>query len=448
MAISDEALEAAVRLSNRYISDRELPDKAIDVVDEAASKVHLAGLAPPLELRELERERLELLQHQVEPGDGFSEALRDRTLELDRIDRAISLSKRRWESSLEEPRGSVEVDDVMETISRWTGIKITRMAEDEQMKLLRMKDELHRRVVAQEEAIDAVTRAIRRSRAGVREPNKPIGTFLFLGPTGVGKTELAKTLAWFLFDDENAVVRVDMSEYMEKFSVSRLIGAPPGYVGYEEGGQLTERVRRKPYSVVLLDEIEKAHPDVFSLLLQVMDEGRLTDSLGRTVSFRNTVVIMTSNLGTRDIKDINAIGFGSDAFAGDYFAMKGKVMEEVKRLFNPEFLNRLDETVVFHSLTKDDLREIVKLQLKKIKLRLAEQTIAIEFTDRLLEKVIADGFEPKFGARPIQRAIQRLVEDPLAEELLKGAVKEGEVVEVDYTDDGTTFTPSKLPSAV
>jgi ATP-dependent Clp protease ATP-binding subunit ClpC len=446
--ISDEALEAAVRLSDRYISDRELPDKAIDVVDEAASKVHLGCLVPPAELRDLEREREELLQRQTEPGDGFSEALRERALELDRIDRAISFSKRRWENSLEEARGVVDVDDVMETISRWTGIKITRMAEDEQMKLLRMKDELHRRVVAQDEAIDAVTRAIRRSRAGVREPNKPIGTFLFLGPTGVGKTELAKTLAWFLFDDETAVVRVDMSEYMEKFSVSRLIGAPPGYVGYEEGGQLTERVRRKPYSVVLLDEIEKAHPDVFSLLLQVMDEGRLTDSLGRTVSFRNTVVIMTSNLGTRDIKDINAIGFGSDAFTGDYFAMKGKVMEEVKRLFNPEFLNRLDETVVFHSLSKDDLREIVKLQLKKIKLRLAEQAIAIEFTDRLIERVITDGYEPKFGARPIQRAIQRLVEDPLAEELLKGAIKEGDLVEVDHTGEETVFTQSKLPSAV
>ena len=446
--ISDEALDAAVRLSDRYISDRELPDKAIDVVDEAASKVHLACLVPPAELRDLEREREELLQQRVEPGDGFSEALRERAMELDRIDRAIALSKRRWEHSLEETHGVVDVDDVMETISRWTGIKITRMAEDEQMKLLRMKDGLHKRVVAQEEAIDAVTRAIRRSRAGVREPNKPIGTFLFLGPTGVGKTELAKTLAWFLFDDENAVVRIDMSEYMEKFSVSRLIGAPPGYVGYEEGGQLTERVRRKPYSVVLLDEIEKAHPDVFGLLLQVMDEGRLTDSLGRTVSFRNSVVIMTSNLGTREIKDISAIGFGSDAFTGEYFAMRDKVMAEVKHLFNPEFMNRLDETVVFHALTKDDLREIVMLQLKKIKLRLAEQAIAIEFTDRITKKIITDGYEPKFGARPIQRAIQRLIEDPLAEELLKGNVKGGDLVEVDYSDDETTFTPSRLPSAV
>ncbi|MCK4601381.1 MAG: AAA family ATPase, partial [Phycisphaerae bacterium] len=304
--ISDEALDAAVRLSDRYISDRELPDKAIDVVDEAASKVHLACLVPPAELRDLEREREELLQQRVEPGDGFSEALRERAMELDRIDRAIALSKRRWEHSLEETHGVVDVDDVMETISRWTGIKITRMAEDEQMKLLRMKDGLHKRVVAQEEAIDAVTRAIRRSRAGVREPNKPIGTFLFLGPTGVGKTELCKALAEQLFDTEDATIRLDMSEFMEQHSVARLIGAPPGYVGYEEGGRLTEAVRRRPYSVILFDEIEKAHPDVFNVLLQVLDDARLTDGHGRTVDFRNTIVAMTSNIGSEHIANVAA----------------------------------------------------------------------------------------------------------------------------------------------
>ncbi|MBD3400634.1 MAG: AAA domain-containing protein [Candidatus Coatesbacteria bacterium] len=446
--ITDEAVETAVRLSDRYISDRQLPDKAIDVIDEAASKVHLACLTPPPELRELEEERAELLDTSPEPGEGYSEALRQRAQELDRIDRNLALTRRRWENSLEEKRGVVDVDAVMETVSRWTGIRLNRMAESEQAKLLRMEEELHKRVVAQDEAINAVTRAIRRSRAGVRDAAKPIGSFLFLGPTGVGKTELAKALAEFLFDDENAIVRADMSEYMEKFAVSRLIGAPPGYVGYDEGGQLTERVRRKPYSVVLLDEIEKAHPDVFSLLLQVLDEGRLTDSFGRTVNFRNTVVILTSNLGTKDIKDINRIGFGGENAESDFFAMRSKVMEEVKRLFNPEFLNRLDETVVFHSLSRDDLREIVQLQLKRIKLRLAEQAIALDFNPAMVEQIIADGYDPKYGARPIQRAIQRLIEDPLADEMLHGNVKEGDLVEIDYVDGEPVFTPSRLPSAV
>ncbi len=446
--ITDEALEAAVRLSERYISDRQLPDKAIDVIDEASSKVHLSCLSPPAEVTSLERERANLLEGSPEPGEGYSDALRERAQELDRIDRSLAVARRRWENNLEDRRGLVDVEAVMETVSRWTGIKLNRMAESEQTKLLRMEEELHRRVVAQDEAINAVTRAIRRSRAGVRDSAKPIGSFLFLGPTGVGKTELAKALAEFLFDDENAIVRVDMSEYMEKFAVSRLIGAPPGYVGYEEGGQLTERIRRKPYAVVLLDEIEKAHPDVFSLLLQVLDEGRLTDSFGRTVNFRNTVVIMTSNLGTKDIKDINRIGFGGESGQSGFFAMRSKVMEEVKRLFNPEFLNRLDETVVFHSLSREDLHEIVKLQLKRIKARLAEQTVALDFTEAVVERVIEEGYDPKYGARPIQRAIQRLIEDPLADEMLHGRVKEGDLVEIDFVDGSAVFTPSELPSAV
>jgi len=445
---TEEALETAARLSDRYISDRNLPDKAIDIIDEAGSKVHLTVLTPPLDLRQLEAERAKLRDSHPLAGEGYADKLRLRAIELDRLDRAITLSKHRWEQEMEENPGLVDVDDIMDTISRWTGIQLTRLAESEQQKLLRMDDELHRRVVSQDEAINAVTRAIRRSRAGVRDSRKPIGSFLFLGPTGVGKTELAKALANFLFDDENAITRIDMSEYMEKFSVSRLIGAPPGYVGHEEGGQLTEKIRRKPYSVVLLDEIEKAHPDVYSLLLQLLDEGRLTDSLGRTVSFRNTVVIMTSNLGTKEIKDINAIGFGSKATDDQHAAMKDKVLAEVKKRFNPEFINRLDETVVFQSLTKEDLREIAGLQLQLIKHRLAEQAIALDFTEAIIDQIVEEGYDPKFGARPIQRAIQRLVEDPLAEELLRNNINSDDLVLVDWNGEKTIFTPRPLPTTV
>ncbi len=436
--ITDEAIEAAVRLSARYISDRFLPDKAVDLIDEAAARVKLETTFEPDEVRELEKE-LEQLVKEKEAAVNRQEfekaaTLRDKERELKA---EIERLKQSWtsEKSREEP--SVTEDDIAAVVSEWVGIPVTRLKEEEAERLKRMEEILHRRVVGQDEAISAVARAIRRSRSGIRDPKKPIGSFLFLGPTGVGKTELARTLADFLFGDENAMIRLDMSEYMEKHTVSRLIGAPPGYVGYQRGGQLTEAVRKKPYSVVLFDEIEKAHPDVFNVLLQIMDDGRLTDGKGRTVDFKNTLIIMTSNVGAEYIKSQMRVGFGVGGEDVSYEDMKDMIMDEVKKTFRPEFLNRLDDIIIFRPLTEEEVRKIIDIMLGRVNQRLRERGISIEVSGEVKELIAKEGFDPVYGARPLQRAIQKLIEDPLSDLLLEGKFKEGDTVEAYITDDGS-----------
>ncbi len=421
--ITDDALVAAARLSDRYITGRFLPDKAIDVIDEAGARARLETTTIPPDLQETE-ERIEEIRKEKESaiqGQEFERAagLRD---ELKGKEQELLKVKQRWQQMKEEKQAVVNEEMIAQTISKWTGVPVTRLEEKETDRLLRMEDELHKRVIGQNEALAALTRAVRRSRAGLKDPKRPIGSFIFLGPTGVGKTELARALAEFLFGDEDALIRIDMSEYMERFSVSRLMGAPPGYVGYEEGGQLTERVRRRPYAVVLLDEIEKAHPDVFNILLQVLEDGRLTDSLGRTVDFRNAVLILTSNVGTGKVKKAS-LGFGSDDDDASYEQMKSRYMQHLKDKFRPEFLNRIDEVIVFHALKREELREIIGLMLEELRQRLSEQGKEIEVSEEARELIIEKGDDVAYGARPLRRAIQRFVEDPLAEEMLRGSFK-------------------------
>ncbi len=434
---SDEALITAVHLSDRYISDRCLPDKAIDVMDEAGARVRLALSPASLEVEKL-MEELEKVKEEKE-----------RAVEEQEFEKAAGLKIKERElrmeiAALEESgvRSSrvVTEEDVREVVAMWTGIPLARLEQKEQEKLLRMEEEIKKRIVGQDEAIEAVCRAIRRSRVGLKDPRRPIGSFIFLGPTGVGKTELARSLAAFLFDSEDALLRIDMSEYMEKFSVSRLIGAPPGYVGYDEGGQLTEKVRRRPYSVVLFDEIEKAHPEVFNLLLQILEDGNLTDSFGRKVSFKNTVVIMTSNIGTKDIKKGGGVGFTHQRGDIPYDQMKTTVLEELRRRLNPEFLNRVDEVIVFHALEKEHMFKIVDILVGDVSERLKERGSVIELTPAAREFLVEKGFDPEYGARPIRRVIQRYLEDPLAEEMLKGAFSDGGVIVVDRGDEGLVFS--------
>ncbi|MEW5761891.1 MAG: ATP-dependent Clp protease ATP-binding subunit [Bacillota bacterium] len=431
--ITDAALEAAARLSDRYITDRYLPDKAIDLIDEASSRVRLQAFTAPPDLKELEQ-KLEDIQKEKEAAVAAQEfekaaQLRDQERQLKE---KLAASREQWRQQQGGDELVVGEEDIAHIVSSWTGIPVRKLAEDESERLLKMEEILHRRVVGQDEAVRAVARAIRRARAGLKDPKRPIGSFIFLGPTGVGKTELARALAEALFGDEDALVRLDMSEYMEKFAVSRLVGAPPGYVGYEEGGQLTEAVRRRPYTVVLLDEIEKAHPDVFNILLQVLEDGRLTDAKGRTVNFRNTVVIMTSNVGVRFLNKEGTLGFRAEEDQKEsYERMKSAVMGELHRTFRPEFLNRIDEIIVFHSLTAAHIREIVDLMLQQVKARMRENEIEVDFTDAAREVLAREGFDEKFGARPLRRTIQRLVEDRLSEELLRGTFNRGDRVLVD-----------------
>jgi ATP-dependent Clp protease ATP-binding subunit ClpC len=427
----DKAIDAAVKLSDRYITDRYLPDKAIDVLDESGSRVHLANIHVPKEILDLEGEieKIKQSKNQVVKSQNFEEAARLRDLEKKLLS-DLEIAKREWELKAQDTVHEVNEENMADVVAMMTGIPVNKIAESESTKLLKMAEILKDQVVGQGEAILKLTKAIRRTRAGLKDPKRPIGSFIFLGPTGVGKTELAKALARYLFDTEDALIRIDMSEYMEKFSVSRLVGAPPGYVGYEEGGQLTEKVRRKPYSVVLLDEIEKAHPDVFNILLQVLDDGILTDSLGRKVDFKNTILIMTSNIGTRELKRSGGIGFGTQSTRDEYGAMKSTIEEALKRVFNPEFLNRIDDTIVFHALEKSHIQEIVQIQIRDLSKRLEAQGLTLELTAEASEFLADKGFDPAYGARPLRRAIQKYLEDPIAEELLKGVFVEGSAVRV------------------
>ncbi|MGH2319661.1 ATP-dependent Clp protease ATP-binding subunit [Planococcus sp. 4-30] len=434
--ITDEAIEAAAKMSDRYISDRFLPDKAIDLIDEAGSKVRLRSYTTPPDLKELE-ERLEAARsekNEAVQSQEFEKAASLRDAEQ-KLQNQLDKTKKEWKEKQGKEESEVTVEDIAKVVSMWTGIPVSKLAQTESDKLLNLESILHNRVIGQNEAVTSISKAIRRARAGLKDPKRPIGSFIFLGPTGVGKTELARALAESMFGDEEAMIRIDMSEYMERHSTSRLVGSPPGYVGYEEGGQLTEKVRRKPYSVVLLDEIEKAHPDVFNILLQVLEDGRLTDSKGRRVDFRNTVIIMTSNVGAEELKYNKYVGFNLDDAKSDYKDMKGKMLAELKKAFRPEFLNRVDDMIVFHSLEKENLREIVNLMTKQLVDRLKEQDIDLELTDAALEKVAKEGYDPEYGARPLRRSLQKNVEDRLSEELLKGTALSGQRIIFDVKDD-------------
>lgn len=441
--IADDAIEAAAILTKKYVKQRFLPDKAIDALDETCAKVRLANEVLPSNLRALldEIENVRLQKQLAIDSQQFEEAaaLRDKEKALKE---EYSRMEEIWlyERSMDENQPTVSFDDVAYTISSWTGIPVAKLRLDDKKKLLEIEDYLHRRIVGQNEAVTAVAKAIRRSRTGLQDERRPIGVFLFLGPTGVGKTELARALAEFMFGEEEALIRIDMSEYMEKFNVSRLVGAPPGYVGYEEGGQLTEAVRRKPHSIVLLDEIEKAHPDVFDILLQIFEDGRLTDGQGRVVDFRNTIIIMTSNLGSRDISAGTTIGFLKDQVK--FENMENLVIDAVKKFFKPEFLNRIDEIVVFHHLTNDDLRQIVGIMMDDLNKQLRSQNLTVKISDRMLDQIITEGYEPRFGARPLRRAIQRLVKDPLAEYVLKHENISGTLF-MDFVDGEITI--NKVP---
>lgn len=423
---SKEAIQSAVKLSNRYITDRHLPDKAIDVLDEAGSRVHMGNFEVPKVVLDLEADIDQIRKEKagVVKRQDYEEAARLRDKERN-LQAELEIAKRDWDNQTKDIVYDVSEDDIATVVAMMTGIPVNRVAQTESEKLLHMEDALKGIIVGQDEAVSTLTRAIRRTRAGLKNPNRPIGSFVFLGPTGVGKTELCKALARYLFDSENSLIRIDMSEYMEKFAVSRLVGAPPGYVGYEEGGQLTEKVRRKPYSVVLFDEIEKAHPDIFSLLLQVLDDGILTDSLGRRVDFRNTILIMTSNIGTKDIKNISSFGFGGESGSDRYSSLKNTVEDAMKKLFNPEFLNRIDETIVFRNLEKEDIMKIIDIQIQDLFKNIHENKMELIIDQSAKDFIVDKGFDPKYGARPLRRAIQKYIEDPLAEEILKGSFKEG-----------------------
>ena len=445
---TDKAIVSAVKLSDRYITDRNLPDKAIDVLDEAGARVHLANIVVPQEILKLEEEieNIKLSKNSVVKSQNFEEAARLRDLEKKLLS-DLEIAKREWELKSQAMVFEVTEDHMSDVVAMMTSIPVNKIAEGETQKLLKMDSALKSIIIGQDEAIEKLTKAIRRARSGLKDPKRPIGSFIFLGPTGVGKTELAKSLARYLFDSDDSLIRVDMSEYMEKFSVSRLVGAPPGYVGYEEGGQLTEKVRRKPYSVVLLDEIEKAHPDVFNILLQVLDDGQLTDSLGRKVDFKNTILIMTSNIGARDIKVSKGFGFGDEAVGDKYKHMKDTIDEAVKRVFNPEFLNRIDDTIVFHQLNKEDITKIIDIQVKELFKRMSTMNISIELTKQAKEFLAEKGYDQLYGARPLRRALQKYVEDPVAEEILKGTYIEGSIIKVKLNKkkDELTFTSGTQP---
>jgi len=446
--ISDEALRAAARLSDRYVSDRFLPDKAIDLVDEAASKVRLSILVTPPELKDLEKQIEEI---RMEKGSAIKNEEFEKAADLrDKEQKMVNEFERKlseWKKQRHRTEGTVTEEDIAAVVSSWTGIPVAKLAQEESERLLQLEAILHHRVVGQDEAINAVARAVRRARAGLKDPKRPVGSFIFLGPTGVGKTELARALAEALFGDEDAMILLDMSEYMERHTVSRLVGAPPGYIGYDEGGQLTDKVRRRPYSVILLDEIEKAHPEVFNILLQVLENGRLTDAKGRTVDFRNTVLIMTSNVGAHEIQRETTIGFNvaTDDNAS-YESMKAKVMDELKRTFRPEFLNRIDEVIVFHALSKEQLKQVVEIMVKQVQTQLQSRNVRLQFTEEAKALLAEKGFDPDYGARPLRRAIQRLVENPFSEEMLKGTFEEGDDVVVDAENGEIVFRKASSPT--
>ena len=440
--IMDEAIEGAAKLSSRYITDRYLPDKAIDLLDEASSKVRLRGLIVPPEVKDLEKEIDEVILEKdaAIKNEEFEKAASLRDKEQKLKDKLESM-RSQWKNNQGREEAVVTEDDIADVVASWTGIPVAKIAQEETIKLLNLEEVLHERVIGQNEAIEAVSQAVRRARVGLKDPNRPIGSFIFLGPTGVGKTELARALANALFGDDEAMIRLDMSEYMERHTVSRLVGAPPGYVGYDEGGQLTEKVRRRPYSVVLLDEIEKAHPEVFNILLQVLEDGRLTDGKGRTVDFKNTVIIMTSNVGAQQIQRETSIGFRVvDDEKGEYEAMKDKVTDELKRTFRPEFLNRVDEVIVFHALNKEHIGQIVDIMLNEVTQQLKERNIEINVTEAAKQVLVEKGFDRDFGARPLRRAIQRLIENPLSDELLRGEFVDGGVILIDAKDGELQFS--------
>jgi ATP-dependent Clp protease ATP-binding subunit ClpC len=435
--ISDDALRAAAILADRYIQDRHLPDKAIDLIDEAASRMRIKNMTAPPRYRELEDEIEKVRKDKEESIEAqeFEKAasLRDKERKLTQKKRELEES---WQADETAEQPEIGEDEIADIVSMWTGIPVFKLTEAESQKLIRMEDELHKRVVGQEEAIVAVSKSIRRARAGIKDPKRPTGSFIFLGPSGVGKTELARTLAEFLFGDEDAMIQVDMSEYMEKHSVSRLVGSPPGYIGYDEGGQLTEAVRRKPYSVVLLDEIEKAHPDVFNILLQILEDGKLTDAQGRKVDFRNTIVIMTSNIGASTISKNQTLGFAVGDDSGlSYEEMKDRITGELKKVFRPELLNRIDEVIVFHKLTKDEIKTIVELMMRRLREQMGEHAADVELTEGAKELLVEKGYDPTMGARPLRRAIQRYIEDPLADFVLGAEVTAGATILVDKKDD-------------
>lgn len=430
---TNDAIEACVRFSERYITDRMFPDKAIDILDEAGAKVHLANIVVPKEILEFEEKIIDIRseKNNVVKKQNFEEAARLRDMEK-KLQNDLELAKIEWDSKSGEQVFPVTEEDVADIVAMVTGVPVNRIAETESQKLMNLADDLTKYVVGQEEALKSLSKAIRRARAGLKDPKRPIGSFMFLGPTGVGKTELAKALAKVMFDSEDSLIRIDMSEYMEKFSVSRFVGAPPGYVGYEEGGQLTEKVRRKPYSIILLDEIEKAHPDVFNILLQVFDDGVLTDGLGRKVDFKNTIIIMTSNVGTRDVKAGGNIGFSSHKGVDDYEHIKSTIEESIKRLFNPEFINRIDDFIIFHQLTKKDILSIIDIQTDALMNRLKANKMKFELTQAAKEFLVEKGFDEKYGARPLKRAIQKFLEDEIAEIILVENLGYGAVVTADY----------------
>ncbi|MCB0747356.1 MAG: ATP-dependent Clp protease ATP-binding subunit [Ignavibacteriae bacterium] len=443
---SDEAIQAAVKLSARYITDRHMPDKAIDVLDEAGSRVHMGNFTVSEEILTLEQKVEAIKQEKIDvvKQQDYEQAARlrdqERQLQLD-----LETAKNEWEEKTKSEVYDVNEEDIGTVVSMMTGIPVTRVVQAESEKIMKMEEVIKKKIVGQDDAITRLSKAIRRTRAGLKNPNKPIGSFVFLGPTGVGKTQLAKELAKYLFDSEDSLIRIDMSEYMEKYAVSRLVGAPPGYVGYEEGGQLTERVRRKPYSVVLFDEIEKAHPDVFNILLQVLDDGLLTDSLGRRVDFKNTIIIMTSNVGTKNIKATGAYGFGTDTSDDKYANLQSTVKDAMKNLFNPEFLNRIDETIVFRNLELEDIKQIASIEMRDLVNNLKENKMKIVLDEAAQEFIAEKGFDPKYGARPLRRAIQQYIEDPLAEEILREAFKDGDTIIVKRKEksDELYFIPEK-----
>jgi ATP-dependent Clp protease ATP-binding subunit ClpC len=438
VTFSDEALTQAAKLSSRYVTERRLPDKAIDLIDEAAAKLRVALYSLPDELKEKKSEIDRLLKEEEQAGveRDYERAARMKSDRL-RIEDEFNTERDKWEQEhkLDEV---VDVDDIAEVINQWTGIPVSQMMEDEKDKLLKMEQRIHERLVGQSKAVAAVADAIRRARSGLKDPRRPIGSFIFIGPSGVGKTELAKALAEFMFDDEEALVRIDMSEYREQHTVSRLFGAPPGYVGYEEGGQLTEAVRRRPYRVILFDEIEKAHPEVWNALLQILDDGRLTDGQGRVVDFRNTVLIMTSNLGTEYVTKGGTLGFLGSSGEGDQ-ANQEKIEKALKNAFRPEFLNRIDEIILFSSLSKEDMRKIVALQMEDIRSRLGEHDLKVELTEAATDWLASEGYDPAFGARPLKRALQKHVESPLSISLLSGEFVAGDMVLVDIEDEKVVF---------
>ncbi|CDQ41447.1 MULTISPECIES: ATP-dependent protease ATP-binding subunit ClpC [Virgibacillus] len=437
VTITDEAIEAAANLSDRYITDRFLPDKAIDLIDEAGSKVRLRSYTVPPNLKELEQKLEEVRKEKdaAVQSQEFEKAASLRDSEQ-RLREELEETKNEWKEKQGQTDSEVTIEDIASVVSTWTGVPVSKLTKDESDRLLNMEGILHNRVIGQEEAVNAISKAIRRARAGLKDPKRPIGSFIFLGPTGVGKTELARALAEAMFEDEDAMIRIDMSEYMEKHATSRLVGSPPGYVGYDEGGQLTEKVRRKPYSVVLLDEVEKAHPEVFNILLQVLEDGRLTDSKGRVVDFRNTVLIMTSNVGASELKRNKYVGFNLEEEGQEYKDMKSKVMDEMKKSFRPEFLNRIDETIVFHSLEKKHMKNIVTLMVEQLQRRLKGQDIDFSLTDKAVEKIANEGFDPEYGARPLRRSIQKNIEDLLSEELLKETITKGQKVKIGLNNKG------------